>query len=306
VGWNLYLYAANTSSPVNSYVDTGLTILNPWPLVADSYGMIGQFWLPDGNYRARATSNDGSIIYFDQNNIAALGPSSTTVISGAVDPTSIFQTGMSIWGDTTVALPGWVRDNGSTLGSATSGAMERANPDCQNLFIWLWNNYQQGGVPLTLSPPRGASASADWTANKKIFLPDKRGLLVGGLDDMGNTAAGRYSGVPVAWGSGYTTPGNLVGEQAHLLTAAEIPAHTHSGMTGGQTADHTHPYNPPTTAGTGLIGSTGPGGLNIGSGNTGGTSNDHQHSFTTDGGTGGGGYHNNTPYTILGTFYRKL
>jgi hypothetical protein len=55
VGWLLYLYQANTSTPVNSYSDTALTLLNPWPIPADAYGMMRQFWLADGNYRARAT-----------------------------------------------------------------------------------------------------------------------------------------------------------------------------------------------------------------------------------------------------------
>ena len=51
-----YLYAANTTTPVNSYQDTGLTVLNTWPVQADASGMMGIFWLADGSYRVRATS----------------------------------------------------------------------------------------------------------------------------------------------------------------------------------------------------------------------------------------------------------
>src|SRR6516225_100862 len=89
VGWLLYLYQANTSTPVSSYADQGLTILNPWPLVADSYGMVGQFWVADGSYRARATSSDGSLTYYDQQNILAIGGSTSSGGGGGggtIDP----------------------------------------------------------------------------------------------------------------------------------------------------------------------------------------------------------------------------
>jgi len=53
---------------------------------------------------------------------------------------------------------GFVRANGRTIGSATSGATERANADAQALFEYLWNT----DANLAVSTGRGASSNADW------------------------------------------------------------------------------------------------------------------------------------------------
>lgn len=45
----LYIYQANTSTPVNVYQDFELDILHPWPLRTDSTGRLPAFWLPDGS-----------------------------------------------------------------------------------------------------------------------------------------------------------------------------------------------------------------------------------------------------------------
>ena len=82
-----------------------------------------------------------------------------------------------------------MRLNGRTIGSATSGATERANTDTQALFEYLWQN----DSALAVSTGRGASSSADWAANKTIALPDGRGRVLAALDDMGSTAAGRLT-----------------------------------------------------------------------------------------------------------------
>lgn len=224
VGWLLYLYTANTSTPVNSYQDTALSVLNTSPIVADASGMIGQFWLADGSYRVRATSNDGSIILFDLPSVQAIGPSTGIAPSGGVDPAAIFQTGDVMWLDFQGTRTGWVRDNGRTIGSASSGASERANPDCQNLFQYIWNNFSNTQCPVIGG--RGASALTDWTANKAITMPDRRGYGIVGLDDMGNSSANRLDGnaIPFILGTNGTTAGNVLGEYVHLLTQLEMPS----------------------------------------------------------------------------------
>ena len=60
----LYVYKANTSTPVEVFQDFGLSVLHPWPLVTNSLGMIPPFWLPDGQYRARLTDAVGLNTYF--------------------------------------------------------------------------------------------------------------------------------------------------------------------------------------------------------------------------------------------------
>jgi hypothetical protein len=82
-------------------------------------------------------------------------------------------------------LTGFVRCNGRTIGSAVSGATERSNADTSALFSYLWG----ADANLAVSGGRGASAAADFAANKTLTLPDCRGRTIAGLADMGNSAA---------------------------------------------------------------------------------------------------------------------
>jgi microcystin-dependent protein len=135
-----------------------------------------------------------------------------------------------------------VRANGRTIGSATSGATERANADTQVLFEYLWNTVPDSTLPV--STGRGASANADWLANKTITLPDLRGRTIAGLDDMGNSSSGRLTSTGL--GNSATVLGGNGGSQTFTLTTTQLPAHTHSttvslnGTTSGESNSHTH------------------------------------------------------------------
>ncbi len=69
---------------------------------------------------------------------------------------------------------GWVNVAGGTIGDGSSGATERANADCLDLFTLRWNDFDNAeatiqnssGVPVA----RGASAAADWAAHRRITL----------------------------------------------------------------------------------------------------------------------------------------
>lgn len=121
---------------------------------------------------------------------------------------------------------GWIWSDGKTIGSASSGATNRANADCEALFKHYWDNFPNS--VLAVSGGRGVSASADWSANKTIVVPDRRGRVDAGQDDMGGTAASRLT----SGGSGVdgATLGAVGGTETHTLTAAQsgLPAHTHS------------------------------------------------------------------------------
>lgn len=86
---------------------------------------------------------------------------------------------------------GWVRLNGLTIGSATSSATERANADCENLFKYLWDKLDDTRAPVVGG--RGATAAADWAANKRITLPSARDRVLIGIATMGNSDAGLIS-----------------------------------------------------------------------------------------------------------------
>lgn len=292
-GGKLNFYQANSLTPQNVFKDTGLTLPLPNPITLDASGRVPEFYCADGNIRARLTDAAGEV-QFDAANLLVIGPSSGGGGGGgSVDPTTIFTTGDVLWLDVAGPRTGWVRDNGRTIGSATSGAQERANSDCQPLFQFIWQTY-----PDTICPVpggRGASSLADWTANKQITLPDKRGHIPGGLDDMGNTAAGRYSGVPVVSGD-TVTPGSILGEALNTLAATQIPAHTHPITDPG----HSHGISDSTINVAG-----GPGGNRAATGNV-ATSTTNTTGITVNANTSAGGSHNNVQKTVLGTFYRKL
>jgi microcystin-dependent protein len=143
--------------------------------------------------------------------------------------------------------------------------------------------------------PEGA-ATADFSANKPIQVPDKRGRTAFGLDDMGNSAAFRFIGVPFSVGDAITA-GSLGGETAHTLTVGEMPAHDHGGATGNPT---THPS---TADQTGQDESAAGSGRNVPQFATDKTLPDHVHTIPSQGGSAA---HNNTPLLVVGTFYRKL
>jgi microcystin-dependent protein len=174
-------------------------------------------------------------VYFNGTDIAYGGPIGPSVgfyqdYAGATSPT------------------GWVRANGRTIGSAASSATERANADCAELYALLWDTYSNtllviqdsAGTPTT----RGASAAADFAANKRMPLPDIRSRAKVGVDDMGNSAAGRL-------GTVITTPtvlGSAGGTETHALATGELATHAHtiahdhtfSDTSTTESATHTH------------------------------------------------------------------
>lgn len=172
------------------------------------------------------------------------------------------------------APTGYVLASGRTIGSASSGATERANADTLNLYTLLWNSVANTELAIQdssgVASTRGASAAADFAANKRLPLPDLRGRTSVGKDDMGGSAASRMT----SGGAGIvgSTLGASGGAQTHTLTAAQIPAHTHNinlfyNDTGFAGADYVR-----------------------GSANGGGESGNR----ATDSNTGGGGAHNIT------------
>jgi microcystin-dependent protein len=56
-------------------------------------------------------------------------------------------------------------------------------------------------------------------------LPDLRGRVVAGVDNMGGTAASRLTSTTITGGG--DAVGEVGGGQTHTLTEAQIPAHTH-------------------------------------------------------------------------------
>ncbi|OSJ22129.1 hypothetical protein BSZ19_46930 [Bradyrhizobium japonicum] len=219
-GGKLFLIqAGTTSTPQNCYQDTSLTLAWPNPLTLDAAGRVPQVFCADGIIKIRLTDKNGNQKLI-QDNLLVVGPSGGGGGGGTVDPTTIASTGDMKVAYGTSVLTGWVRANGRTIGSATSGATERANADTQSLFQYLWG----ADANLAVSAGRGASAAADWAANKTIALPDLRGRVIAGLDDMGNSSASRLNAVMAS-----TLLGAAAGVQTFTLTTPNLPPYTPSG-----------------------------------------------------------------------------
>lgn len=280
IGAIIQIFDAGTLTPRTAYRD-GLAI-SPWvqatpgspvpagALVTDGNGCIPNFWIVGSPYKARITSAKGVQI----REVDYL-PGDTAAGGGGGGGGATLPTGMYAWFHTTAVLTGFVRANGKTIGSAVSGATERANADTATLFAFLWN----ADTSLAVSGGRGVSAAADFAANKTIVLPDLNCRTLFGIDGMGSSVTNRLTGATFTSGNA-TTLGSAGGEGAHTLTTAESAAHTHTGTTQANAAfqmtfttasagSHSH------TASTGSAGAHNHGGL------TGSENANHTHTLTT-------------------------
>jgi microcystin-dependent protein len=203
---------------------------DPTAIFSDANGCIPEIWVQGNPYRVRI-STPGGVQIRDIDNLP--GDVVTQVVGGG-GGTSDLTTGDVIWSYRTGTRTNFVRLNGRTIGSAVSGASEFANASAHDLFVFLWN----GNPALAVSGGRGASAEADWAANKTIALPDARFRALVGLDDMGNTAAGRAIGATFGTGGG-TTLGSVGGTAGETLLSSQIPAHSHAGTVDGA-GSHQH------------------------------------------------------------------
>lgn len=121
----------------------------------------------------------------------------------------------------TTADAGWVMADDGTIGSAGSSATNRANADTQPLYEFMWDGFSDSIAPVTGG--RGASAAADFAANKPLGLLKLMGSVLG--------IAGAGSGLTAR------TLGQRVGSETHSLTANENGTHTHTQNS------HTHTVN---------------------------------------------------------------
>lgn len=101
---------------------------------------------------------------------------------------------------------GYLMMNGDTLGSAASVATQKSD-DYEGLFTYLWNSISD--TYAAVSSGRGASAAADWAANKTITIPNPEDRSFFG-------AGGTYAA------------GETFGAATVTLTAAQMPSHTHN------------------------------------------------------------------------------
>jgi hypothetical protein len=131
---------------------------------------------------------------------------------------------------------GWVQMNDGTIGSPSSGATNRANFDTFYLYKLIWDATNTNPTTITYAPiqtsggavtTRGASADADFAANKRLQL----------LFALGRVFAGAGGAHPI---------GQPLGAETYQLLETDIAGHTHTVGGGGATAFRTVSVAPST------------------------------------------------------------
>lgn len=111
-------------------------------------------------------------------------------------------------------LQGWVHMNDGSIGNVGSLATNRANADTFQLYKTLWDSVIDPFAPV--SGGRGASAVADFLANKTLTLPLALGRALSSAG-VGAGLTGRFLGQ------------NAGAESTSIaLTSANMAAHTHT------------------------------------------------------------------------------
>lgn len=229
-GARFEVFDAGGLTPRASYTTAALTTLHdPANIRSDAQGRCPAIWVQGSAYKVRVSTSSGVSIFEDDD----LPGDTASSGGGGGSATGLF-TGLVLDYYGTGRPTGWVRLNGRTIGSALSSASELAHADAEPLFLHLW----AVDSSLTVSSGRGATAAADWAANKQLTLPDGRFAALIGLDGMGNTTAGRSSGLTFTAGTADTL-GFIVGSATVSLSTSQLPSHDHTGTTNAA-GQHAH------------------------------------------------------------------
>lgn len=147
-----------------------------------------------------------SVLNRDDNLALSWTPPDKLNLSPLPGQTEIF------FGDT--APTGWILYDSGTIGNTLSGGTTRANDDTEDLFIFLWDTFNDAIAPV--SGGRGTTALDDFNANKTIALNDVAARILSntGTDDIANDR----------------THMEKAGDNEYFLTAEMLPAHAHDAF----------------------------------------------------------------------------
>jgi hypothetical protein len=171
-------------------------------------------------------------------------------------PTQI-QTGAPVASLSTTIPTGYVSANGLTIGNAASNGTNRANSDTKFLFAFVWAACPNTICPIFtsggISSTRGATAAADYAANKALAVQNMNGAALMGADSQNGTTTSNLLNVPATSGS-RTAPNSILGENLHSLSSAENGTHTHANTLTDPGHSHTVPIQLATIATTDVTG----------------------------------------------------
>lgn len=202
---------------------------------------------------ASVRASDGNNYYSLIDTNTDTPPSSNWALFSFVQTPEPTGVGKDFWGS---SLPsGYVWANGTTIGSAASGSTGRANADTINLYTALWTAAPNTTLIIQTSAgaatTRGVSAAADFAADKRLPVPDKRDLASFGKGDMGGTTD---RGLITTGKSGISgaTMAATGGLETVQLTGNQNGTHTHTGST-DSAGVHTHNLSQVPDSGLGVF-----------------------------------------------------
>lgn len=177
--------------------------------------------LIDGQTTITLTAGETVVVYCDGTALKTLNQRGQLFTTGDIKMTL-----------KTAADVGWVLMNDTSIGSASSGATGRANADTELLYSLIWTNVTDTWAAVVGG--RGASAAADFAANKALFLPKTLGRALAGYG-TGTTVATGVDGDVDLTGDTFLVPSNnskwITGQQVvFTLTSGTI-----TGLTSGNT-----------------------------------------------------------------------
>ena len=254
-GGKAYFRVSGTTTAADVYADSDLTEELAYPIVADAYGNFPEvvYLDPAVTYRLTIIASNGDLgsplFAADPiNEESGAGGIETADINdeaitadkladGAIEDKLGFTPQADLTDLTAAALnallnrtgevfltmkssppTGALKMNGATIGSAASGSTN-ASALYSALFAIIWA-LDSTEFPILDSAggasSRGASAAADFAANKRLTLKDMRGEFVRGWDDSRAVDTGRVLGSDQA---------EMIGPHTHPIGAAD----TYSG-----------------------------------------------------------------------------
>ena len=216
----LFFYLTNTATPLDTYQDVNLTVPNPNPVVADANGRFGsiflsptqaylvQFWTP-------ATTDDpvGAQIW-SEDPVGPAAGGAVSNIAGIIGEVRMFA------GPSGSIPSGWYLCYGQAVSRATYSVA----------FALFGTTYGVGDGTTTFN------------------LPDLRGRMLAGLDNMGGTPANRVTaGISGIAGNTLGSPGGDQRVQTHTHTVND-PGHMHTVTDAGHV--HGEQVGQPTGSGS--------------------------------------------------------
>lgn len=259
-GAKIEFYIA-TSTPDPSYSDAGLSVTLPNPVICDSGGQPTSdgntpvlIWRGTSPYRMRLLRADDTVVW-DFDNITGALPFSSVAAAVATWNVGDVKPHLGL----TPPSTHWLALNGSSIGSASSGATARASDstDTLALFTLLWNADTGDQLAITDSAgtpsTKGSTAGADFLANKRLRLPDWRDVGIAFAGNMGGTVS-RNLLTDLSGGINGDVPFATGGAELVTLTEAQLPVIDPDDKMTDPTHRHQADYpTGPGAAGDGII-----------------------------------------------------